>query len=417
MTVLDIHESRLSSEAVLAFLRTRHRQFLYAGLTSAVLTVLWCTLLFLPETRYGAQLSNDLSLKAIGNETLGFEKVFCINLPSRTDKRDAMVLGSSVTQFRVDWIDGVSSDDMSPKAYPPRFDEEGRPRMLDGEIGSWRAHINAIQKIISDRTSSALILEDDVDWDVTLKNQLHEFALGARAVQSSSDISNSLKPTLQDSPYGEEWDILWLGHCGMKCQPNDPFYIINKDPTSIPGYSRPQYFVGPAIHELVDSIKHNRLICSSGMAVCSNAYAVSFHAAQKILAAVSVSPSDESMPAGESVIFDVMLGRLCSTRYLRCISSYPSIMGNWKGAGLKSKGSDIQYNYDGPKDNKVYEDAKFQGVVYSTMRNLGALLGGQRRVKSGVRDVMKPEINLDRLKVGRGGLHTIDYQEMVLSRL
>ncbi|PYH94013.1 hypothetical protein BO71DRAFT_380233 [Aspergillus ellipticus CBS 707.79] len=413
MGVLNIHLASPSS--TLTFLRSRHRQLFYAGLVSTVLIVLWCTLLVIPKTRYVGR--RDVSLEAIGNETLGFEKIFCINLPSRTDKRDAIVLGSSITQFRVDWIDGVSAADMSPKAYPPRFDEPDRPRMLDGEIGSWRAHVNAIQTIVSSRVSSALILEDDVDWDVTLKNQLKEFALGSRALQSNN---NQQQTTRTPSPYGTEWDVLWLGHCGTKCHRNNtspPFYILKNDPTSTPVYALPRYFVGPAIHELVDNIKHSRLICRSAMSVCSSAYALSFHGAQELLAALSVAPSDEGMPAGESVVFDMMLGRLCSTGYLRCVASHPAVFGNWRAAGLPSKQSDIQYNYDGPKEGRIVQGPSFQGVVFSTMANLEALLEGERVVKAGVKDVVKSMVDLDTVKVREGGLHRLDYEEMVLKRV
>ncbi|PWY90622.1 hypothetical protein BO94DRAFT_565182 [Aspergillus sclerotioniger CBS 115572] len=381
-----------SSSPALTFVRNRQRKSLYAGLASILLLVVWGTLLIISDAPYGGLghgigSSDRLGLAAIQNQTLGFEKIFCINLPSRTDKRDAIVLASSITQFRVDWIDGVSSEDMSPKAYPPRFDEPDRPRMLPGEIGSWRAHVNAIQRIISDRISTALILEDDVDWDITLKSQLHEFALGALALQTQS------RPT--HSPYGQTWDLLWLGHCGTKCQKSTPFYILPNDPTSVPVYALPPYWAGPAIHPLVDNIKHNRIICKSTMGVCSTAYAVTFTAAQKILAAVSVAPSEESMPAGEGIVFDVVLGRLCESGYLRCIAAYPSLMGNWKGEGLPSKGSDIQYRYDGPKEGRVYEGASFQGVVFSVMGNLGRLVAGEGVGRALVRDVMWEEVRVD----------------------
>ncbi|PYI09564.1 hypothetical protein BO78DRAFT_308143 [Aspergillus sclerotiicarbonarius CBS 121057] len=410
-----------SSSPALTFVRNRQRKFLYAGLSSILLLVLWGTLLLVFDAPYGTLgqgigSSDGASLEAVRNQTLGFERIFCINLPSRTDKRDAIVLGSSITQFRVDWVDGVSSEDMSPKAYPPRFDEADRPRMLPGEIGSWRAHVNAMQRIVAERLSTALILEDDVDWDVTLKTQLHDFAQGALALQPKPHSTHNRPPhSSSSSPYGTEWDLLWLGHCGMKCQRNTPFYIMKNDPTSVPAYALPQYWAGPAIHPLVDNIKHNRIICKSTLAVCSSAYAVTFHAAQKILAALSVAPSEESMPAGESVVFDVMLGRLCERGYLRCVSSYPSVMGNWKGAGLPSKGSDIQYRYDGPREQRVYEGASFQGVVYSVMDNLGELLGGERVVRASVRDVMKPVLELGAVKGVKGKLHVLDYEEMVLS--
>ncbi|OJJ69854.1 hypothetical protein ASPBRDRAFT_129902 [Aspergillus brasiliensis CBS 101740] len=402
-----------NSPSVQVFRRNRQRKLLYAGLSLVFLLVLWGTLLISSGEQYvGLQRlrsSDGLSLEAIKNETLGFEKIFCINLPSRSDKRDAITLGSSVTQFRVDWIDGVSSEDMSPKAYPPRYDEPDRPRMLSGEIGSWRAHLNAMQRIVSERISNALILEDDVDWDVTLKNQLQEFALGTLSLQAESHPKTT--------PYGDDWDILWLGHCGTKCQKNTPFYILKNDPTSIPVYGLPQYWAGPAVHQLVDNIKHNRIICKAAVAVCCSAYAVSFHAAQKILAALSVLPDDESMPPGQSVVYDVMLGRLCESGYLRCISSHPSVFGNWKGAGLPSKASDIQYNYDGPREQKTFEGASFQGLVYSTMNNLGTLLDGGSVVVSGVDDVMKPKLDLTKVKKMEGGLHVLDYEEMVLSRV
>lgn len=47
-----------------------------------------------------------------------FEKVFAINLSNRSDKRDNIVLASSVCDFLVDWIDGVLPQELSSKSYP-----------------------------------------------------------------------------------------------------------------------------------------------------------------------------------------------------------------------------------------------------------------------------------------------------------
>jgi GR25 family glycosyltransferase involved in LPS biosynthesis len=38
----------------------------------------------------------------------------------------------------------------------------------DGQIGCWRAHMNIWREMIRTGISSALILEDDVDWDVRI---------------------------------------------------------------------------------------------------------------------------------------------------------------------------------------------------------------------------------------------------------
>lgn len=39
-------------------------------------------------------------------------------MPSRTDKRDQLVLGSSLTGFVIDFIDGVDAQGINPKTYP-----------------------------------------------------------------------------------------------------------------------------------------------------------------------------------------------------------------------------------------------------------------------------------------------------------
>jgi hypothetical protein len=90
--------------------------------------------------------------------------------------------------------------------------------------------------------SSALILEDDADWNVRLRSQVQDFALSTLALthpllpsksryadpthpvpQSSAvtpvtemsikSLPSTVPPTI--SPYGDNWDLLWLGHCGM----------------------------------------------------------------------------------------------------------------------------------------------------------------------------------------------------------
>ncbi|KAE8348916.1 hypothetical protein BDV28DRAFT_142409 [Aspergillus coremiiformis] len=339
-------------------------------------------------------------LGMVKNETLGFQKILCINLPSRTDKRDAIMLGSSLTQFHIDWVEGVSGDAMDPKAYPPRLGDLGRPRMLPGEIGSWRAHMNAIQKVVSEQLTSALIIEDDIDWDVTLKNQLQEFALGSRAVQRDRGASGI--------PYGGDWDLLWLGHCGITCHSGDPFYMMH-DQTAVPRAHLPHYWQGPAVHKTVDNTNETRVICRISNSVCSYAYALTYHAAQKLLAVLSVSPFHQAMPPGEPIIFDVLLGRLCKIGYLKCISSYPSLIGAWRPAGSRSRHSDIQELQDPAEPDTSLEEATSLGVKYSTMLNIPTLIDNGSLVRSSVADVPNPKLNLSDVQPMEGGLYKLEH--------
>jgi len=60
------------------------------------------------------------------------------------------------------------------------------------------SHINAIRSILDNHLSSALIMEDDVDWDIRIKSQMIEFAKGVRSVSQIPLQSD------QSSPYGDD---------------------------------------------------------------------------------------------------------------------------------------------------------------------------------------------------------------------
>jgi len=81
-------------------------------------------------------LSEDA--RFIFNSTLGFEKVFAIGLPERSDKRDALALTSSLTGFRIDWVEGVKGESVPDKALPYGVD---RVALWENNVGSWRGHM------------------------------------------------------------------------------------------------------------------------------------------------------------------------------------------------------------------------------------------------------------------------------------
>lgn len=75
--------------------------------------------------------------------TRKFEKIFVVGLPSRTDRRDGMVLQAGISDVEIEFIDGVKGDTIPDNAIPSSPDH-GRPPA--GSLGSWRAHMNAIQE-------------------------------------------------------------------------------------------------------------------------------------------------------------------------------------------------------------------------------------------------------------------------------
>ncbi|RDW79934.1 hypothetical protein BP6252_04572 [Coleophoma cylindrospora] len=291
-------------------------------------------------------------IERAGNATLGFEKVLVIGLKDRSDKKDAITLQSSLTGFGVEWIEGIRGDEVSDKAIPMGMD---RKILSANNIGSWRGHMNAVRSVIERNLSSALIMEDDVDWDIHLRSQLPEFARGIRS------ISNISLSTPQLSPYGDDWDVLWPGHCGEVLPENDDRrYVISNDETVAPKSHQPWLMA------LKDYPEKTRIIHKTGAPICTFAYAVSSRGAQKILWALALQ--------GSNLAFDNALAYFCRDGYLniKCFSVQPMLFFHHRPAGATDKDSDIQ-NGDG---GVIREKGFTENIVWSTRLNIEKLLTG-----------------------------------------
>lgn len=162
-----------------------------------------------------------------------------------------MVLAAAVSGLDIEFVDGVVGADMDTKTF--HLVGEGRD-LKPPELGIWRAHLNVYREIVHRGISSALIMEDDVDWDINIRAQHRQLAHATRALTQPlvADPDKFADPTFppapgrhedsigtfpmptelyQDhlpqtvepvsSPYGDNWDILWTGWSGMAFpQPN-----------------------------------------------------------------------------------------------------------------------------------------------------------------------------------------------------
>ncbi|KAF3056409.1 putative glycosyltransferase family 25 protein [Daldinia childiae] len=312
------------------------------------------------------------------NRTLGFEKVFVIGLPERSDKRDALALMSSLTGFRISWIAGVAGNTIPKKALPFGWDRE---TMRDSNLGSWRGHVNAMRRIIEDGISSALIMEDDMDWDVNIKEQLVQFAAAARSLQNGFHRNQTLETP---SPYGQDWDMLWLGSCVTTFDEDLPedlqipseerdsrkVFIYN-DPTVPP----PGHILGNGSFSWDDYPPRTRIVYVPGDNVCSFAYALSAAGAQKALQHMGLE--------GQRKPFDNHLSDLCRLRIngMRCVSIVPSLFIHHRPKGKISSDSDIN---KGSENEEMREVGFTENILYSTRLNLKNLVRGLRPEKQWV---------------------------------
>jgi hypothetical protein len=186
-----------------------------------------------------------------------------------------------------------------------------------------------------------------------LKYQLLDVARGNRFLSRPKDdpaaVSIEEEPSSRTrSPYGADWDIIWLGHCGSHSDSDTRRFVLENDPT-VPRESDIMYPAGSPEPAALWKEPGTRIMYKSGNGVCSWTYAVSFIGAQKLLNAMSIEPFNQG--------FDQGLGRLCSTGILRCTHIFPPIF----GAGTE-----------------VREKGRTHNVLWSTRLNIKNILEGKK---------------------------------------
>lgn len=331
-----------------------------------------------------------------------------------------MSLGASLSNISFEFFDGVVGETVPDKALSLSGPRNGRS---EGEIGCWRGHMNAMRHITDNNIASALILEDDVDWDVRLRDQLAQVALATRALSQpllhkqgpheyadptfpraapedplkvpDLDGLGSLPPTVAPtgSPYGDNWDVLWLGHCGMKFPVDSPTGRPDEidgrggnNPDALP-VPTPKGRVAweddtvPAQHHLKnyhyyqnDARQHNkqypphtRVVHHSEEGVCTFGYAVTQRTARSMLWEIGLW----QMFGG----VDIELREFCEGRHShalhRCLTVQPPLFNThrpvWNTAG----------DSDNSKPGEGFRDKAYtENVRWSVRLNVDELLNG-----------------------------------------
>jgi hypothetical protein len=183
-----------------------------------------------------------------------------------------------------------------------------------GQARCWLGHLNVLHEILVHKWSTVLVMEDDADWDIAVKQQLIMVAPMIRQVLNSSNTIGG------GSPYGDQWDLLWLGHCGEltpatgvlseldETLPNSPLYRE--------AYGDYTYF-SPQL----------RLVHRSQSPVCTYAYAVTASAAMRIY---------QLAIGGLDSIITIELREWCAAGILRCVTVNPELFHHHKKAGERS---------------------------------------------------------------------------------
>ena len=274
----------------------------------AILLLLLCGSLTL-----NADICTSLDFSDITNSTLGFGKMYAVSRHG-SSRREALLRAAKLTSLDItipvqpNW---TNTDIHNLKA--------AENSTLDkGSALAWLGHLNALKQFLTDGGDTALILEDDVDFDTHIRTQ--QIPQTAYAIRELVDS--------QQGYYGatEKWDLIWLGHCGDSFSPSR-----GSELAKIKGYSDPTMPVSRDLHpwtrsfmEDIGALSQQRLVHESVSPLCSFAYSVTRHAAQRI---VNELAHREPIRSAEHPCkaFDVRLLESCRDHGLRCITVNPEL--------------------------------------------------------------------------------------------
>ncbi|KAJ1966122.1 carnitine transporter [Dispira parvispora] len=121
--------------------------------------------------------------------TMGLDDIYVINLKSRPDRRASMLLQGDFLDLKFKFTEAAVPDTVG---YVPPLKTRSKS-MSPHRLACWRSHMNILQDIIERNLTHALILEDDVDLDMSLPR----------------DIPQAL------AKLPEDWDTFYIGHCSL----------------------------------------------------------------------------------------------------------------------------------------------------------------------------------------------------------
>ncbi|MCJ1313341.1 hypothetical protein MMC25_007018 [Agyrium rufum] len=313
------------------------------------------------------------ALSSVHNRTLGFQKIFALGLPERTDRRDGLTLAAAVSNFDFEFVDGIHGETLLDKVLPP----SDHGNLKANSIGAWRGHMNAIRKVVHGNLQSALIIEDDVDWDVRLRPLLSDLARSTSSILKQPEAGeldfSKLAPTPppMGSPYGSGWDVLWLGHCGMKPETNET-HVLHFDDVSVP---EPQFlhsYEPTRVTPLIKYANHTRMTMHFSDATCSLAYAVSQSGARKILHDIGL----ENLYAP----FDLMLRDWCvgakGFEAHQCLGVLPQLFNHYRARGPATVDSDINKPNEG-QEVDIRKKPMTSNIRWTVRMNIDRLLKGE----------------------------------------
>ncbi|KAK2053610.1 family 25 glycosyltransferase [Colletotrichum caudatum] len=295
-----------------------------------------------------------LELNAATNRTLGFGSIQMINLPIRQDKADAATIQAFLSGIDINIVEGVNGSRLGEVGMPPSSIPDAEPGLSGGEKGCWRSHANAWRSMLRANLETVLIMEDDVTWDINVKEVMRLASSNLAVVLNATrmlDIGQSQYKTgkaIFDPWYSHQWDLVTFGQCGDGDGWKSERVIYDDSYTS--GEKSEHFGVGLE--------GGRRMVRRAGGMTCTGAYAVSARGAAKLLLR---SNFDLNLPV------DVIMNDMIIKGQLQAYSIWPPPVVQWRyrdKLGMwGSMGSDIRVEHK-DQDRSGWEEAHKEHDVW-----------------------------------------------------
>ncbi|KAK1756753.1 glycosyltransferase family 25 protein [Echria macrotheca] len=281
------------------------------------------------------------------NSTLGFGAIYVVS-KADSPRRHGLLQAANVTDI-----------DLTIPSQPKWTEKDfGSPERKSsrGSLLAWLGHLHLLRQFIDSGLESALILEDDVDWDIRLRSlqaPLVSAAMrtvlasrsgsSAKSSWSSDDIDYYSDDAAARYPYGDPslWDLLYMGHCGDyfhgmdrgfeagHVRPKDLAAVqhLSFNDTSLPDFDNLHPWTASLLTNLGVPV-HTRLVHRSIFPLCTFAYAVTRHSARRLVEELA------SLERTDHAAYDVAILISCREGGLRCWSVNPELFHHQPGKSM-----------------------------------------------------------------------------------
>ncbi|GME50029.1 glycosyltransferase family 25 protein [Neofusicoccum parvum] len=296
----------------------------------------------------------DFNWNGPANATLGFGAIIVVSGPG-SPRRSKIIQAANVTEIDLtipeqpEWTDAHLQNFTDAMKWGGR--ETGRGSQL-----AWLSHDFALKWFLGSGLETALILEDDVDWDIHLRTiQIPQTAAAIRELHPA------------ESYYGNSsaWDMIWIGHCG------DWFHKLEvgigkgfQDPSTLASLPHKIFNdsslpdrenLHPFTKDLLDALEFpekTRTVHQSVWPLCTFGYGVNRHGAARIIG--DIAPIDRP----EMPHYDEALLHGCMVRGLQCLTVNPELMHHMTGDSIIAQEDSREEIFLPPVDAKGLEQSK-----------------------------------------------------------